>query len=44
MHCTCRVLLSLLFCSVVLVGCSRATLVYRNLDVLVPWSSTTTST
>ncbi|MHB8820794.1 MAG: DUF6279 family lipoprotein [Pseudomonadaceae bacterium] len=38
MRCTCRVLLSLLFCSVVLAGCSRATLVYRNLDVLVPWS------
>ncbi|MBK3866960.1 hypothetical protein GFL09_04530 [Pseudomonas stutzeri] len=38
MRITARLLLLTLLSTTLLAGCSRATLVYRNLDMLVPWS------
>ena len=38
MRITIRLLLLTLITTVLISGCSRATLVYRNLDMLVPWS------
>jgi hypothetical protein len=38
MRITTRLLLLTLLTTLLLSGCSRATLVYRNLDMLVPWS------
>ncbi|HAR05495.1 MAG TPA: hypothetical protein DCR72_07990, partial [Pseudomonas sp.] len=37
MRSTSRLFLLMLLCTL-LVGCSRATLVYRNLDTLIPWT------
>ncbi|HAQ86012.1 MAG TPA: hypothetical protein DCR78_06185, partial [Pseudomonas sp.] len=33
-----QTILILLACAVVLTGCSRMNLAYRNLDLLIPWS------
>ena len=38
MRSTSRLFLLMLLCTFLLVGCSRATLVYRNLDTLIPWT------
>ena len=42
MRSTSRLFLLMLLCTFLLVGCSRATLVYRNLDTLIPGHSTIT--